>query len=375
MLQSFARSLGEGRIEKLRDGTKIFILSHFGGNPVVKDEHLGIEGAVFNPGASLFENKVMLLPRVHWGYQKKKVFDEKLGVERWIMENYISQVWVLYSEDGKNFKRYDNVVIKSEEKDFKYGIEDIRIVKFKDFYLLCGCGKLIPPFKGSGGDRVAIYTTRDFKEIKYHGIIKEFDSRNAFPFHREINGKLLMFFRFHPNIHLCVLEEGVEQLLNPEKYSKLYQKIFEEREKSLLIKAGEFPHEHEKVGAGVPVIETEKGFLFIYHAVGEYPEELCEIYGIKERIKRGYSICAALLDPENPQKVIKRTKYPIYIAHKPYELFGGDGFEVDVPCVNFPVGYVQIGDKILLYCGAGDKYVVLLSFSLQKLIDYLWNLS
>lgn len=50
----------------------------------------------------------------------------------------------------------------------KYPFLDIRIIGFADGeYILIGCGKKIPPFKGPGGDRIAIYTRNLYMLYKY----------------------------------------------------------------------------------------------------------------------------------------------------------------------------------------------------------------
>ena len=66
-----------------------------------------------------------------------------------------------------------------------------------------------------------------------------------------------------------------------------------------------------------------------------------------------------------------RTREPIYLPSAPYELYGDDEYPVDVPAVAFPVGALVISGKLLIYAGSGDKYVVLLSCRLEKLVDYL----
>jgi len=79
------------------------------------------------------------------------------------------------------------------------------------------------------------------------------------------------------------------------------------------------------------------------------------------------------LDLEEPRKVLCRTRNPIYIPSHPYELQGNDQYPVDVPNVVFPVGAIVRGDKLIIYAGAGDKYIVLLSCNLDSLVDYLWE--
>ncbi|GAI43961.1 unnamed protein product, partial [marine sediment metagenome] len=207
--------------------------------------------------------------------------------------------------------------------------------------------------------------------ISYHGLVESFDSRNAIPFSEPINGCHYILLRFHPNIHLACLESGIEQLLNPSKYKKEWEKLYEQRCQNLLLEAGYLVHEKEKIGPSTPLIKTDRGWLLIYHSVGEIEEDICKEYGLSEKIKRGYSICAALLDLENPEKVLCRTRHPIYIPSAPYELFGDEQFPVDVPAVVFPVGAIVRKDKLILYAGAGDKYIILLSCNLDNLVDYL----
>ena len=370
--------LEDGEIVKIARDKYIFKLASYTNNPILKPQDIGLvweeegnlyTGAVFNGGAEVFQDKIILTPRCHKDYKKGKFFDKSLGIERAYMENYISEVWVLVSEDGIKFNSFHNVVIKgdgSEHKDFIYGIEDIRVIRHSDYYFLIGCGKVAPPFKGKNADRIAIYTTQDFRNIKYHGIIDAFDTRNAVIFDNKY-----MLIRFYPNIHLEIVEP--EQLLNPVEHRKYWEQIYDRRGHNLLLKAGNYPHESEKIGAGPQAIKTDRGWLLIYHAVGEIGVDICKSYGLKDGIKRSYSVCAALLDLDDPHKVICRTNLPIYIPSMPYELYGNKEYPVDIPCVVFPVGAVVYEDKILIYCGAGDKYTILLSCSTDKLVNYLFE--
>ena len=380
-LNSEFKKLGNGDLIRTKSNKIIFKLSCYENNPVVKPKDIGLTwyenkrlkiGAVFNPGAEVYKDKVILLPRIHKGYKKGMYFDQKLGIKRYFLENYTSEIWPLLSSDGIKFKRLKNAVIRgdgTDHTDFVHGIEDIRIVKLNQKYILIGCGKIKPPFKGGNADRIAIYTTNDFLNIRYHGIIDCFDSRNVIPFF--INRKVYLLLRFHPNIHLATLDVGIEQLLNPEKHKRYWQRLYKERNKTLLFSSGKFMHEKEKIGPSTQLIKTKRGLLFLYHAVGEIDINIAREYGLKKKIKRGYSICAALLDLENPKKVIARTQNPIYIPSLPYELMGNKKFPVDVPNVIFPVGAIVLHDRLLSYCGAGDKYITLLSCSLNNLVDYL----
>jgi predicted GH43/DUF377 family glycosyl hydrolase len=144
--------LGGGEVIQIESGETIFKLD----SSWYEDSELTI-GAVFNGGAEVFQDKVILMPRCHQGYQKGTFFDETLGIERYYLENYISEVWPLVSEYGIHFTRLQNVIIRGDDtdhQDFTYGIEDIRIIKLEDRYLLVGCGKVSPPFRGKDADRI-----------------------------------------------------------------------------------------------------------------------------------------------------------------------------------------------------------------------------
>jgi len=384
-LDGSVQELGDGTVVLLDSKETIFKLDSFENNPIVKPQDLGLTwhekgelkvGAVFNGGAEVFQDKIILMPRCHQGYRKRTFFDERLNVERTCLENYISEVWPLVSEDGVHFTRFQNVVIRgdgTDHQDFTYGIEDIRIVKYGHQNLLIGCGKINLPFTGENSDRIAIYSTDDFVDITYHGMVESFDSRNAILFPRLVNGRHYMLLRFHPNIHLDFLEAGIDQLLNPSKYIEQWEKIYERRSQNLLLEAGRYLHEKEKIGPSTQLIKTDRGWLLIYHAVGEIDVDICKAYGLAQKIQRGYSVCAALLDLDDPRKVLCRTRRPIYIPSAPYELHGNDRYPVDVPAVVFPVGALVREGKLILYAGAGDKYVILLSCGLDMLINYLWE--
>ncbi len=378
----------DGSVEELPSGEKIFKLHSHPKNPIIKPQDFGQIwyddgilkiGSIFNCGSALFDNKVILTPRVHSEYQRGKFFDETIGIEKFFFRSYISKIWILSSEDGINFERYNDGVIKgdgTEHKDFMYGIEDVRIIKNDDLFWLIGCGKVIPPFVGNKtnpGDRIAIYSTQNFRNFKYHGIVPVIESRNALIFPEAVSGKQYILLRFAGNIYINYLKEGLKQIQNPSNYHDLWTELYHDRKNKLLLETGVYSHENEKIGSGPPPIKTEKGWLIIYHGVGEINAELCENYNVLGNLKRAYSVCAAILDLNNPSIVLCRTKLPIYIPSYPWELFGEYEFPIDVPAVVFPMGMIVKQNKILLYCGAGDKYIILLTSKLDSLLDYLWK--
>ena len=61
-----------------------------------------------------------------------------------------------------------------------------------------------------------------------------------------------------------------------------------------------YDHEIGYIGGGCPPIETHAGWLLVYHGV--YDTSVGYIY----------SACAALLDLEDPKKVIARLPYALF---------------------------------------------------------------
>lgn len=108
-----------------------------------------------------------------------------------------------------------------------------------------------------------------------------------------------------------------------------------------------------KIGAGPTPIETTEGWLLFYHGV------LTSCNGFV------YSFGAALLDLEEPWKVIRRTRPYLLSPRESYERVG------DVPNVVFPTAalYDPPTGRIAIYYGGADT-VTCLAFTL---FDELWD--
>ena len=169
MLDKSIQQLSNGSVVTLHNGEHIFKLGSFEGNPIIKPQDIGLTwhednelkiGAAFNGGAAIFQNRVILMPRCHQKYREGKFVDSSTGIERICLENYVSEIWPLVSENGINFGRFRNAVIRgdgTDHKDFLYGIEDIRIIQYGQRYLLIGVGKNGPAFKADKADKSAVY--------------------------------------------------------------------------------------------------------------------------------------------------------------------------------------------------------------------------
>ena len=110
-----------------------------------------------------------------------------------------------------------------------------------------------------------------------------------------------------------------------------------------------------KIGAGPIPIETTAGWLLFYHGV----VTTCNGYV--------YSIGAALLDIDQPSKVLFRTRDYILTPEKDYETTGF------VPNVTFPCAtrHDAATGRIAIYYGAADTYVAVACTHLDELVHFI----
>ena len=108
-----------------------------------------------------------------------------------------------------------------------------------------------------------------------------------------------------------------------------------------------------KIGIAGPPIETEKGWLLLYHGVGS---------GENGNV---YKVGAMLLDYDDPYKILGRSDEPIFEPEEPYEKEG------EVPNVVFPCGSVILNDILYTYYGGADKVVGVAAIPVKSLLDYL----
>jgi len=110
-----------------------------------------------------------------------------------------------------------------------------------------------------------------------------------------------------------------------------------------------------KVGLGPPPLETERGWLLLYHGVRTTAAGSI------------YRLGLALLDRERPDRVLARSSEWIFGPQELYELYG------DVPLVVFPCGWIldDDGDTVRMYYGASDTSICVATASLEALLDWL----
>lgn len=110
-----------------------------------------------------------------------------------------------------------------------------------------------------------------------------------------------------------------------------------------------------KVGAGPTPIETSAGWLMIYHGV------LTSCNGFV------YSFGAALMDLEQPWKVVYRTRPYLLAPREIYERVG------DVPNVTFPCAALvdPPTNRMAIYYGGADTVTCLAYAKFDELMDFI----
>lgn len=261
------------------------------------------------------------------------------------------------------------------------GVEDPRIVKIEDTYYLSytaydgfsAVGALAVSADLKHFEKKGVITSQitypQFREIlrtqqsiieKYYRSCNKRETtneqghplylmdKNVVFFPRKINGKFYFMHRIRPDIQYVAVERL--DMLTKEFWKRYYQNFA----KRILL-APFHEHESSYIGAGCPPVETEQGWLLIYHSVYDTPSGYI------------YNACAALLDIDNPAIEIARLPYPLFSPEEPYELSG------IVNKVCFPTGTALFGDTLYIYYGAADQCIACVSVSLTELLNELIN--
>ncbi|MBN2541392.1 winged helix-turn-helix domain-containing protein [bacterium] len=170
--------------------------------------------------------------------------------------------------------------------------------------------------------------------------------KDVFIFPRKFNNKFALIHRILPDIQIVYFEDFKQLTLD-------FWKKYLENLSNYVVLESTYGYESRNIGGGAPVIEMEEGWLMIFHAV--------------EDTNNGkiYHASAALLDKDDPGKVIGHLKKPLFSPTEDYERTG------DVSNVVFPSGLAVFGEKLYIYYGAADKRIAVVSVYLNELIQEL----
>ena len=312
-------------------------LERFFANPVIQPEpkHPWEAKAVFNPAALYEDSKVHLVYRA-------------------MSEDNTSVLGYATSKDGINFdERYDKPIYVPRE-DFEQklvpggnsGCEDPRLTRLGDTVYMC-----YTAFNGKNVPRVALTSIalNDFLSKNWQWAKPVLISRprtmdkNAALFPRKIKDKYAFLHRLGTSIWLDFkdsLSFGEGEWLGG----------------TVILSSKQEPLAVEKIGVSAPPIETKEGWLLLYHFVTREQPHDPQLH---------YDVSAALLDIDDPTRVIARRRTPLLEPEMSYEREG------QVPNVVFPCGTVVIDDRLFVYYGGADKVIGVATINLLDLLESL----
>ena len=332
------------------------------------------EGIILSKRALGFECEGVLNPAVISYNNSIHIFYRAVG-----KGNYSSIGYCRLSAPMQIAEQFDSPVLFPQFDYEVHGVEDPRIVRIDDLFYLTytaydgvnALGALAVSRDLQTWEKKGIITPQiTYDAFRYlaesKGIINEkylrFNEDFRFPakqnqkimvwdknvifFPRRINGKLHFLHRIRPDIQLTAVNELDE--LTPEFWQNYFLRIEEG-----IVLSSKYKHEVSYIGGGCPPVETEHGWLIIYH-------------GVHDTVKGYvYSACAALLDLENPFIEIARLPYALF---KPENIWELEGY---VNNVCFPTGTVLVDDTLYIYYGAADDKIACASVSLSALVEEL----
>jgi predicted GH43/DUF377 family glycosyl hydrolase len=281
--------------------------------------------SVFNPGAVLLpDGTTLLLCRVEdrRGHSHLCAARSANGIDNWKIDSHPTLL-----ADPEHFP---------EEL---WGIEDPRITYVPEIRKYA----IVYTAYARDGAGVALALTRDFNLFERYGLIMQPEDKDAALLPHRIDGNWALIHRpvSSPGAHMWIsFSSDLRQWGN-------HKLMMEAR-------LGGW-WDANKIGLSSPPIETEKGWLVIYH-------------GVRQNAAGSiYRLGLALFDLHSPERCLKRSDEWIFGPEKPYEQRG------DVDNVVFPCGctIAPDGDTIHLYYGAADSSIALASGSIHASLDWL----
>lgn len=223
-----------------------------------------------------------------------------------------------------------------------WGIEDPRIVWLPELERYA----ITYTAYSRNGPLVALAMTSDFKTYDRRGAITAPEDKDAALFPHRFDGRWCLVHRPVPTSPGSKANMWLS--FSPDlKHWGDHMVLMEAREGSAW-DAG-------KIGLSPAPLETEEGWLIVYHGVRNTASGAI------------YRMGLALLDRDDPRRVIRRATDWVFGPTEPYEFAG------DIPNVVFSCGMVADADsgQLRLYYGAADTRIGLATADLTELLDWL----
>ncbi len=258
--------------------------------------------------------------------------------------DWVSRIGYAVSVDGVHWNRLRQPVLGPTDQVDARGVEDPRVTEIDGRFYLCytaygnhfeGIG--VPTHAGLGGITPMIAVSDNLIAWqRLSAIVRGEDNKDHVLFPRRINGRYMALHRRAPNV--CLAES--DDLLNWP--AARMRPIFGPRPE------GEGWDEKRVGGNGVP-IETEHGWLVLYHAYNN---------------RHVYRLGVCLLDLEDPARIVHRPKDFIFEPSEIWELKG------DVPNVVFSCANPVVDGQVYVYYGGADHVIGLATCPLSDLLAF-----
>jgi len=299
------------------------VFRRVGGGPILTPNDIPLKPiAVLNPGVAMVKDETVLLVRV----------EDRQG---------ISEIRVARSANGvDNWRVTDRPLLEPDLPDYPYeewGCEDARVTQM-------GPDQWIIAYTAVSryGPAVALAVTGDFETVERLGIVLSPTNKDATLFPKRFNGKWVMLHRpvtggqehiWHASAKGDFTHWSRPGLLLPERGGPWWDGL--------------------RIGCGAQPLETEEGWLLIFH-------------GAKEMGDRPvYRLGLALLDRDDPRRVLQRASEWVFGPETEYEQRGL------VPDVVYTCGAVCREDEIWVYYGAADTVIGLATAKVSDLLDFV----
>ena len=197
-------------------------------------------------------------------------------------------------------------------------------------------------FRTSGVNEKYTYYEETFR--KNRGDKIKLWEKDSMLFPKKINGKYAMIHRVLPGIQICYFDD-FDQL------NSSFWRDYLKNLKNFLVLNPKYDFENAYIGGGCVPIETDDGWLLIYHSV-------------ETNIEKGqvYHASVVLLDRQNPLKIIGSLSEPLFSPEEEWEKSGV------INNVVFPTGTSINGDTLSIFYGAADTRIGKREVSLTELL-------
>jgi predicted GH43/DUF377 family glycosyl hydrolase len=299
-------------------------LTRFKANPILtprEDQGWEADG-VFNPGAVGAGDVIHLLYRA-------------------VDANRVSRLGYARTANGTDFTfRSSNPVLEPSAEWEEFGCEDPRITPIDDAFFVTYTAF------SRRGPRIALASTKNFTDFEKHGLVgPDLDDKDCVLFPERVHGKVVMLHRLDSKIQIAYFDSLAALADSQEFWSEYLTHV-----NAFEVISPKYSWEEWKVGVGPPPIRTDRGWLVLYHGVD---------------VQRVYHVGAALLDLDEPTKILARTSEPILEPEMEFEKRG------IVPNVVFPAGAVILDGDLLTFYGGADRVSCVAKTPIDDFLDEL----